>query len=185
MPIVKPQELKSLKTIELQPEKMSSRIQLIISMDIAGYNGNQIADAIGLSANRVSIIRNSPLYLQERKTKWHQLQEQVIDKKSDKIVAGDPVENKIKELALRAVNKYEHLLDGAKSEFVTKATADSILDRAGYKAKTDKTIVSVEVTEKMADRFERALSYKRGDGSDGLSPNVRKATLRIEKELSA
>jgi hypothetical protein len=56
-----------------------------------------------------------------------------------------------------AVKKYEALLEG-KSEFVQKSTADSILDRSGYKAKTDKTIVSVEVTEKMADRFERVLT---------------------------
>ena len=157
MPIVKPQELKSLKTIELQPDKMSSKIQLIIAMDIAGYSGNAIADAIDLCVSRVSIIRNSPLYLQERERKWTELQAQVIDKKTDKIVAGDPVESKIKDLAMAAVGKYETLLSGAKSEFVMKATADSILDRAGYKAKTDKTVVSVEVTERMADRFERVL----------------------------
>jgi hypothetical protein len=157
MPTVKPQELKSIKTLELQPDKMSSKIQLIIAMDLAGYNGNAIAEAVDLCISRVSIIRNSPLYLQERERKWAELQSQVVDKKSDKIVAGDPVENKIKDLALRAVGKYETLLGEAKSEFVQKATADSILDRAGYKAKTDKTVVSVEVTEKMADRFERVL----------------------------
>lgn len=128
-------------------------------MDIAGYTGNQIAEAVDLCISRVSIIRNSPLYKQERDTQWTKLQSEVIDKKTDKIVAGDPVENKIKDLAMAAVQKYGTLLEGAKSEFVQKATADSILDRAGYKAKTDKTVVSVEVTEKMSERFERALRY--------------------------
>ncbi len=175
MPLVKPQELKSINTIDLQPDKMSSKIQLIISMDIAGYTGNSISDAIGLTPSRVSIIRNSPMYLQERDRRWQELSTQVIDKKSGKIVAGDPVEARIKELALTAVDKYSSLLTGAKSEFVQKATADSILDRAGYKAKADKTIVSVEVTEKMSERFERALKYND-------NPNVK---TTITKEFTS
>jgi hypothetical protein len=173
MPLVKPQDLKSLKTIELQPDKMSSKIQLIIAMDIAGYTGNQIAEAVDLCVSRVSIIRNSPLYKQERDNQWTKLQSEVINKKTDKIVAGDPVENRIKDLAMAAVGKYEGLLTGAKSEFVQKATADSILDRAGYKAKTDKTVVSVEVTEKMADRFERVLG-RSAEGSVTRTTTVTK-----------
>ena len=180
MPLVKPQELKSLKTIELQPDKMSSKIQLIIAMDIAGYNGNAISDAVDLCVSRISIIRNSPLYMQERERKWAELQSQVIDKKSDKIVVGDPVENRIKELAMRAVQKYEGLLGEAKSEFVQKSVADSILDRAGYRVKTDRTIVSVEVTDKMADRFERVLNRS----VNGFSKNDGKTTVRIEKTMS-
>jgi len=157
MPTVKPQELKAISTIDLQPDKMSSKIQLIIAMDIAGFSGNSISEATGLCVSRVSIIRNSPMYMQERERKWNDLSSQVIDKKSGLIAAGDPVEARLKKLAMVAVEKYAVLLDG-KSEFVQKSTADSILDRSGYKAKTDKTIVSVEVTEKMADRFERVLT---------------------------
>ena len=157
MPLVKPRELKSINSINLEPDKLSSKMHVIISMDIAGYTGNQISEAIGMTAGRVSIIRNSPLFIQERDRKREELHAQVISKKSDKIVAGDPVEMAIKELALRAVGTYDHLLDNAKSEMVKKATADAILDRSGYKAHTDRTVVSVEVTERMADRFERVL----------------------------
>lgn len=179
MPLVKPHDLKAISSLNLEPDKMSSKIQLIIAMDIAGYNGNQIAENLGMCVSRVSIIRNSPLYVQERERKWGELQSQVIGKKSDEIVAGDPVENKIKSLAMTAVGKYEELLGGAKSEFVQKAAADSILDRAGYKAKTDKTVVSVEVTEKMADRFERVL--RRGSG---FSEDVGDTKVRITKTVS-
>jgi len=173
MPEVKSQEEKAKSTIALQPEKMSSKIQLIIAMDLAGFKGNSIAEAVGLTPARVSIIRNSPLFLQEREARWKTLQSQVMDKKTTEIAAGDPVEARIKDLALQAVNKYDMLLSGAKSEFVQKATADSILDRAGYKAKTDKTIVSVEVTEKMADRFERVLGY---NGSNSVTKKVTTTT---------
>lgn len=157
MPIVKPHDLKSINTINLEPDKLSSKIDLIISMDIAGYKGNSIADAVGLTPSRVSIIRNSPLFIQERDRRRDLLRAEIIDKKSTEIAHGDPVEAKLKSLAEAAVRKYETLLTGAESEFVQKSTADAILDRAGYKAKTDKTVVSVEVTEKMSDRFEKVL----------------------------
>ena len=157
MPLVKPRELKSDASLALEPDRMSSKIQLIIALDIAGYNGNQISENVGLTPGRVSIIRNSPLYLQERERRWSELQEQVIGKKTDRIVAGDPVENRIKDLALKAVGIHESIMESGKGEMSKIASANSILDRAGYKAKTDRTIVSVEVTERMADRFEKVL----------------------------
>lgn len=157
MPEIKPRDLKSEISIAQEPEKLSSKIQVIIALDICGYTGNQIAEKIGMTPSRVSIIRNSPLFIQERDTQRAKLTAQVIDKKSSEVVAGDPVENRIKDLALQAVGVYGEILTNGKSEFAKKAAADSVLDRAGYKAKTDKTTLSVEVTEKMADRFERVL----------------------------
>jgi len=126
-------------------------------MDIAGYSNDQISNSVGISANRVSIIKNSPLYKQE-KSRWEgELNRQVIDKKSDQIVAGDPVENELKDTALIAAKRLRAIVESGKSELAQKAASDSVLDRAGYKAHTDKTVLSVEVTEKMADRFERVL----------------------------
>mgnify|MGYP001615000632 FL=1 len=157
MPLVKPRELKSELSLSLEPDKMTSRIQLIIALDIAGYNGNQIAEDIGLTPSRISIIRNSPMYKQERDRKWEELQKQVISKKTDKIVAGDPVDIRLKEMALAAVDVYGELIKDGKSEMARKTAADAILDRSGYKPHTEKTVLSVEVTEKMADRFEKVL----------------------------
>ena len=157
MPEVKPHDLKSVNSLALEPEKMSSKIQLIIALDLCGYTGNQIAEHTGMTAGRVSIIRNSPLFIQERDSQRERLTSQVLGKQSDKIVAGDPVENKIKDLALKAVGVHEDIIDNGKGEMAKIASANAILDRAGYKARTDKTVLSVEVTEKMADRFERVL----------------------------
>jgi hypothetical protein len=180
MPLVKPRELKSINSINLEPDRLSSKMHVIISMDIAGYTGNQISEAIGMTPGRVSIIRNSPLFTQERDRKREELHAQVISKKSDKIVAGDPVEIEIKNLAMRAVQTYDTLLSGSKSDMVKKATADAILDRAGYKAHADKTIVSVEVTEKMADRFERVL----GRSLDEPRKDVGATKISITKTMS-
>lgn len=176
MPKIVPQHLKSLKTINLQPEKMNSKIQIIILMDIAGSTNKQISHSTGLCESRVSIIKNSPMYMQERENRWQDLSNQFVDKRSDKLSSGDPVENKIKDMALIAAQKYGELLD-AKSEFVQKTVADAILDRAGYRAHTEKTKVTVEVTEKMADRFERVLGYEH-------SKDARKATIKVTQEVS-
>ena len=75
MPLVKPHELKAESTIALEPDRMTSKIQLIIALDIAGYKGNQIAEHVELTPNRVSIIRNSPIYIQERERLWEELQQ--------------------------------------------------------------------------------------------------------------
>jgi hypothetical protein len=157
MPEIVPRELKSEISIANEPERMTSKIQLIIALDICGYTGNQIAEQTGMTASRISIIRNSPLFIQERDSQRARLTAEVIGKKSDSIVAGDPVENEIKDLALKAVGVHKAIMETGKGEMSRIASANSILDRAGYKAKTDKTVVSVEVTERMADRFERVL----------------------------
>lgn len=175
-----PQELKSMCTIDQQPEAMSSRIQLVVALDIAGYNGNEIAENTGYTPGRVSIIRNSPLFKEARAKRWQDLQSKVTDKKSDDIVRGDPVELKIKSLALEAVGVQAALLSGAGSEFVKNSVANSLLDRAGYKPYTEKTKISVEVTEKMADRFEKVL----GRSYNGLSKDVGQTKVRVTQEVS-
>ena len=177
MPIIKPQTAKAISTVAAQPRHMTSRIQLIVMMDISGANGNQIAAELGITAVRVSVIRNSPMYMAERERQMFKLKGQIVDKKSSAIAMGDPVEVKIKNLALRAVDTYSTLL-GSASDVVRKTTADSILDRSGYKAFSEKTKVSVEVTEKMADRFEEVLSY------DESGQNAREAKITFTKEVS-
>lgn len=157
MPEIVPRELKSDISIANEPEKMSSKIQMIIALDICGWTGNQIAEYIGMTPSRVSIIRNSPLFIQERDTQRSKLTTQVIDKKATAVAVGDPVENRIKDLALQAVGVHEDIMTNGKGEMSKISSANSILDRAGYKARTDKTVLSVEVTEKMADRFEKVL----------------------------
>ncbi len=187
MPVIKPQHLKSPSTIGLQPQRMTSKIKLIMLMDIAGYSASQIAQEIGLGINRVSIIRNSPLYQEQKAIEEEQLKERVIEKKSDRIASGDPTEAFLKKEALTSAIKIAELRDEAKSEFVKLNAARDLLDRGGYKSYTEKTTLSVEVTDKMADRFERALRYDptSNGGIDGNPTNVRETKISIEKEMSS
>ena len=202
MPIVLPQNMKTISTLNAQPERMTSKIHLLVMMDIAGATGNQMSEHSGLTASRVSIIRNSPMFTQERNRKMNELQERIIDKKSSSIAEGDPIDIRLKQLASDAVETYANILSNSKgSESVKKVAADSILDRAGYKAHTEKMKVSIEVTEKMASRFEEVLAYNTdkeetrvvsalsrditGEKVD-VRPgkNDRKTTVSVETEMS-
>lgn len=195
MPLILPQGLKSIATINAQPKHPSSRIQLIVSLDICGKNNNEIAEEVGMTAARVSVIKGSPLYQQERQRLWHKLKEEVVDKKTDAIVAGDPVESFLKENALKAARTKVHLMETSISDVVKSGAATDILDRAGYKPFVSKTAVTVEVTDKMANRWTRALEYnertnqllgsKEGvSDASGHDPDDRKTTIRIEEEVS-
>lgn len=179
MPIVKEQRMKAINTLAVQPDKLSSRHEIVALLDIGGATGKQISEATNYTEGYISIIRNTPMYQEMKEKKKLELHAQTIDKQSTALATGDPVENALKELAMSAVTKYKDLMQ-ADSEHVQKSVADSILDRTGYKPHTASTKLSVEVTEKMADRFERALNL--GDTNEPTD-NVRKTTLSITKEV--
>lgn len=175
MPRLVPQHLKSPLTILQQPHRITPKIFNIILLDIAGKTNKDIAELTNLTDARVSVIKSAPLYKESLMRERNKLRDKVIDKQSDLIV-NDPVEAKLKTLALAAVEKYETLLSDAKSEFVQKSVADNILDRTGHKATVEKTKISIEVTEKMANRFERALGYEHNQ-------DARVAKIRVTKEM--
>ena len=173
----KPQELKSLSLIKLQPKRVTSKIEAIICMDIAGRSGRDISESIGISYNRLSIIRNSPLYMNRLEQLRGEVASSFVDKRAENLSSGDPVEETFKEAAITAANKKIDLMRNSKNEFVASAAAGDILDRAGYRAHQEKTKITVEVTDKMADRFERALGYE-------PTNNVGKTKIRFTQEVS-
>ena len=171
---MKPQYLRSESYRAIQPQKSTSRTKQILLLELAGKRNGEIAEAMQMTESRVSIIRNCPMYKQQMVRLQQTLSNEVVDKASDKIVS-DPVEAELKSSALEAAGMYKKLLRGGKTDFVKKAAADAILDRTGYKAYTSKTTVNVEVTEKMASRFEEALRLD-------PSKNERQAKVTITKE---
>ncbi len=177
MPKLVPQSLKSLNTIKMQPERVTPKMEAIICMDLAGKSGKAIATELGLGECRISVIRNSPLYLSRLQELRAELEARYMDKQTDRLTSGDPVEEALRNAAITAAGKKIDLMRNSENEFVASAAAGDILDRAGYKSHSEKTKVTVEVTEKMATRFEKALSYEPDD-------NERETKIRIEKEMS-
>src|SRR3990167_1494184 len=153
-----PHDQLSPSRIALEPKNIDKNsVQLIMAYDLGGWKQQDIARTVGLTQSRVSIIMNSPLYKGVRNARFKELQAQVVGGTSDKVIKGDAVKQKLDSLALRAVNEKERLLEEGESEFVRNSVASDILDRAGYKPERKKIQTTIEVTEKMADRFERVL----------------------------
>lgn len=177
MPRLVPQALKSLNTIKMQPDRLSSKMEIVLCMDLAGRTGKAIAQELGIGESRVSIIRNSPLYVTRLAQMRDELKGQFVEKQADKIVAGDPVEAVLKSAAVEAARKKVALMSSSANEFVASAAAGDILDRAGYRAHQEKTKVTVEVTDRMADRWEKALRYEPNN-------NVGKTKVRVTQEVS-
>ena len=161
MPIKLPQSMKALSSIKAQPTESSPKMEAIICMDLAGKGTGEIARELGMTSGRISIIKTSPMYLQQREVERGKLQEMYREKQTERFLSGDPVEEALKGAALDAAKTKIELMENGKSEFVKLAASGDILDRAGYRAHQEKTIVSVTVTDKMADRFERALQFGR------------------------
>lgn len=160
MPTKLPQSMKSLASIKAQPQEMTPRIEAIICMDLAGKGTGDIARELGMTDARISVIKSSPMYQQQRAVEKSKLHEMYREKQTDRLTSGDPVEEALKGAALEAARTKIELMANGKSEFVKLAASGDILDRAGYKAHQEKTIVSVTVTDKMADRFEKALKFR-------------------------
>jgi len=157
MPEIKPRHLKAISTLDAEPDKLNNRHHIIALLDLSGRSGNDIAEMVEMTPARVSLIRNSSLYQALLVQKREELQSQFIEKKSTAL-ANDPVETFIRDHCLEAAEKKLALMREAQSEFVQLSAANSMLDRGGYKSKFDRTKVSVEITEKMANRFERILA---------------------------
>jgi hypothetical protein len=157
MPLLKQREELSPLRVAMEPKRDKSVIQLIMAYDLCGWKQGAIAEAVGLTQSRVSIIMNSPLYLNQRQLRWNELQSSVVSTKATDARNGDPVIKLFKESALNAAQLKIELAKTAESETVRNSALSEILDRAGYETSTTKVTTSIEVSEKIADRFEKAL----------------------------
>jgi hypothetical protein len=142
--------------LKLEPKNPNNpNVQMIMAHELAGKTNGEIAEAVGLTASRVSIIRNSPLYKRTLGDKREHFHDRVIEKKSDEVVGVNKIFQEVEEEA--ALTKVD-LLRNAKNESVKNLVATEILAYRGYQPKAQaKTTSVVEITEKMADRFERVL----------------------------
>lgn len=104
-----------------QPEKWTGVHRRIVSLSESGYRNYEIAELVGLTPSRISIILNDPRADIERRTFAKKVVEQVQD-----------IQLKI---ALHAEEALEEIVDemrNAESAKIRQTAAFGILDRAGY-----------------------------------------------------
>jgi predicted transcriptional regulator len=108
-----------------EPKKLNSRHKQIIAMSAAGVRNKDIADLLGMSQSRVSVILNDP----RSRVLERQLASDVVSQ-----IATD-VSERIQGAAGEAFDVVKNLMDNADSERVRQTSAFDILDRAGFKPK--------------------------------------------------
>lgn len=174
MPLLKPQHLKSLSTINSQPQTITSRVEKIMDLDLVGHSTSEISEIIGISESRISVIKHSPLYQQTIKELKNKLSEKVINDEGERRVFGDPVEKILKEAAVDAAKEKVNLALNAESEFVRNVASSDILKLY----KTNKVTTVIEIDEKVGSRLERVLK------NEEFNSNERKYKIRVTQEVS-
>ena len=162
MPLVKSQEEKSDLHVAAQPQDLSKNsVQLLMAHDLAGYGTNEIASAIGMTIGRVSVIKGSPLYKEEKARRFETLKASIVDGTSKQILE-DPARKHLQEYKLIAAQKLTSLITDAKHEFIQKGAAVDVLEFGGiHKDKKEKQAgVTVVIEEKIAQRFGFAKDYR-------------------------
>ena len=150
----------------LQPKHISSRHRAIMRCQIAGHTISEIAEMMGMTVPRVSLIVNSPLYKEEKLKMEEEVKQEFVKTEGSK-VQSDLIRVRLKEEALASLDTLIRLRDDAGSERVRQLSAIEILDRAGYKS---------------SDKFEGEVVI---DASDGLIDAITQAMKEMREKKDA
>jgi len=131
-----------------------SIIHQILERDVAGWKQKDIAEDVGLTAVRVSVIQGSPMYMGMKKDRLAQLAEKVSDKMATHIADADKL---IKEARGEAAQTLVEIMRNGRSEAVRANVAKDIV---GIGEKDKGVNVVVQINEKLAERMSKVLEYK-------------------------
>ena len=159
MPLRKPQELKSLSTINLQPQNETPKMRVILYMDLAGRGTGEIAESLGMTAGRISIIKTSPMYARMKETEEQTLKDKFMDKQTDALTI-DPVKKTFKDAALDIAQGMLGIARTGQSEFAKLQASKDVLDRAGYAVEKSKiSVPSITVEAKVITQFQEMYKH--------------------------
>ena len=130
MPLRKTLSEKSESTKSNYIQNFDAKSEEILRRKIAGATNKEIAEALGLSENRVSFIVTSPIFQAKQTSK-----QEIINKRFEEELATDPVKRILQANKEKAVNKIVELIDGAESQRLQKDSALDTLELQGYNKK--------------------------------------------------
>ena len=177
---MKEQRDKSEAHKNLQPKNMGKNtVQMIMAYDLANYGTNEIAKLMQMNVSRISIIKNSPLYIEERRKRFDNLQSSITGGVARQVLE-DPARKVLLNHRLEFAEEKVRLALESKSDFVRNSATSECLDRLGVypEVKKDKaSVVTVIMEEKMAKRFGFAKDYVLPTEAAALSVAERKVTM--------
>lgn len=131
MPTRKPLDEKSKSTKSNYIQNWTAREDEILRRHIAGATNKAIAEALGLTENRVSFIVTSPIFQAKQTSK-----QEIINQKFTDELATDPVKRILQENKEKAVKKIVELIDHEKASLkLQKESALDTLELQGYNKK--------------------------------------------------
>lgn len=155
MPEYKSQEQKAESTLNAQPKDMKRTIiRDILDRDCAGWKMKDIAENVGLSQSRISVIVQSPIYVGMKKDRLNAKSEMIDERLVNEVVDADKV---IKEAKGRAAQVLVGMLDNCKSEAVKAKVASDIV---GLNKEDKGQTIIVQINEKLGERMQKVLDYK-------------------------
>ena len=123
------EQSKSTKSNYIQ--NFSAREDEILRRKLSGATNKAIAEAMGLSENRVSFIINSPLF-QAKQTS----SQEIINSRFQEELATDPVKRTLQKYKQKAVDKLVSLIDDPKATLrLQKDAVVDVLEFQGYNKK--------------------------------------------------
>lgn len=137
------------------PEKWSPRHRLVVALHLGGDKNNEIAEKLGMSESRVSIILNDPRSVHE----IERMASTVADRTLDTAL-------RLKLYANEALDEIVEEMRTARSEKVRQTAAFGILDRAGFTpVKPDERSqqapeLPAEVVDRMEATTKEIIQYK-------------------------
>lgn len=137
--------------------RISPRQKDIMRRLLLGQTQKEIADYLGYSPVRVSQIVNSPVFKRAFQMYEATFEEMFTERLVDKKVE-DPIKEKLDLYKVDAIDTMYELMNQAESDNVRRASAQDILDRAGYKPRdVVETSHSFKVDPETATNINRAL----------------------------
>jgi len=130
MPIRKTLSEKSESTKSNYIQNFDSKAEEILRRKIAGATNKEIAEALGLSENRVSFIVTSPIFQAKQTSK-----QEIINKRFEEELATDPVKRIFQANKEIAANKIVSLMNNEKSLKLQREAAVDVLEFQGYNKK--------------------------------------------------
>ena len=142
-------------TKRLYPNDVSSRHRAAMRMQIAGHTLNDISAELGFNVQRLSLIMNSPLYIEEKEKMERDVGREFVEAEGKKL-SMDKTAQFLQDSTLKAAKTLVGALDDETSGSVRVSAAKDILDRQGY-AKEEKirANVLVEPSQSLIDMLER------------------------------
>lgn len=158
---------------EWEPEVFSQRHKLAVLMQAAGLKNWEIAEELGFSESRVSVILNDP----RARAVLEQYSREVVDSLTD-------VRLRLKYYANEALTEVVEEMRHSDDPRVRQRAAFGILDRAGY-SKIEKRFVATAQVDPDAARLMADALHESRDGDQGAEYVVPDEVEAVEGEEDA